>query len=113
MKLTILERLMLLGILPPEGDLRTMKIVHHLRMDLALTQDEMTNWGVKNQVNAEGQPIGVTWDDDKAEEAEIDVAGEKTAVIVEVLRKLDAEKKLTGQHLSLCEKFPFQENGKK
>jgi hypothetical protein len=107
MKLNILERLMLLNVLPPEGDLRTMRIVHDLRMALALSQQEMTDWGVENQVDEAGKPTGVIWDDAKVQDAEIDVAGEKTALIVEALKKLDSEKKLTAQHLSLCEKFPF------
>lgn len=103
MKLNILERLMLLNVLPPEGDLRTMKVVRNLRMDLALTEQEIKDWNVQT---AENQ---VTWDDEKIEDAEINVAGERTVVVVDALKKLDSEKKVGSQHLSLFEKFPISE----
>jgi len=107
MKLTILDRFMLLQILPPEGDLRTMKVVHALRMDLALTAAEIEAWEVKDVPAAEGRS-SVVWNETKVEEVEIDVAGVKTEILVEALRKLDKDKKLGVQHLSICEKFPME-----
>lgn len=106
MELTLLDRLTLLGMLPPEGDLRTMKVVHELRQDLAPTADEIEQWEVKDVEVAEGKH-SVAWNDEKAEAIDIDVAGVKTQIIVEALRKLDAEKKVGPQHLPLCDKFPI------
>jgi len=107
MKLTIVERLVLLGTLPETGDLRTVRVVQDLRAALGLTAEEIAAWDVKNQKDEDGKTTGVVWDDKKVEEAEIDVAGVKTEIIVETLRKLDQEKSLLAQHLSLCEKFPL------
>ena len=101
MELTVLERLTLLAILPPEGNLRTMRVVHELRQELALTQEEIKEFGVRE----EGQQI--VWDEAKAKAVEIKAGGIRTEIITKALRELNEKEKLTPQHLTLCEKFPF------
>jgi len=110
MKLTLMDRLMLANLLPPEGDLRTMRVIHELRMAVGLSAEEIEAWEIKTSITQgpDGKDISqTTWNDEKVEEVEVDVAGEKTALIVEALKKLDAEKKIGPQHFGLCDKFPF------
>ena len=114
MKLNVFERLILLGVLPAEGNLRTMRIVAQLRTDLGFTAAELADWNIDE--DGAGR---VTWgwsdaekakDPKKAEQdmtADIDVEGEKTAVIVDTLKKLDDAGKVTAQHMPLFEKFPL------
>ena len=108
MKLSVGERLVLLSILPPEGGLRTMRVIHDLRMILALTDKEVKEWEITDQIGPDGRPVGVKWNDEKVQEVDMDVEGVRTEIIVQALRKLDTDKKLSLQHLTLCEKFPIE-----
>lgn len=100
MKLTVLERLTLLGSLPEKGDFTTLRIVRKLREDLSFAEEEHERLELKQQ---DGR---ISWNpvvDGDGKEVEI---GEKANdVVVESLKKLDKEKQLTAQHISLCEKF--------
>jgi len=98
MKLTIGERLFLLNMLPPEGDLTTIKIVRKLREGLSFTEDELVKYEIT--VLEGGR---VSWN--SHEEAEVRIRAKGRSMIVEALRKLDEEGKVTEQHLSLFEKF--------
>lgn len=102
MKLTVIERLMLLNVLPAEGDFTTIKLVRQLREELSYTEEEHTLLKFRQ----EGEQT--FWD--KEGEAKIGVRefpiGEKmNDMIVGVFKKLDEEKKLTEQHFTLYEKF--------
>ena len=98
MELTILERLMLLNILPPAGDLTTIRIVRKLREALSLTEEEHVEHHI------EATPDGnVKWDNDVPKPFELGAKARDIAV--KALEGLDKEGKLTEQHLSLCDKF--------
>ena len=101
MKLTVLERISLLGVLPAEGDFVTLKIVRELRENLSFDEDELKQLKVK----AEGGRI--QWDATAETPGgkEIKIGEKATDVIVAALKKLNADKKLTDQHFSLYEKF--------
>ena len=102
MKLTVLERIMLGNALPEEGNFLTLKIVRELRE--AMSFDEVEHKRLKLRVDG-GQ---IHWDNQAAKEAgpkDIKIGEKATDVIVECLKKLDEQKKLTQDHLSLYEKF--------
>ena len=101
MKLTVIERILLLGILPGEGNFVTLKIVRQLRENLSFSEAEIAALGV----HQEGERI--TWNAAAEEPGGSEIAiGEKaTDIVVEALRKLDREGKLTEQLLSVWEKF--------
>lgn len=99
MELSVGERLVLMMVLPPNGDLVTMKIVQKLRGDLGFDEGEIERFGIRNE---EGQ---VLWDGDKAEAKDIEIGPKAMEVVVRSLRELSEKKQLTLQHLPLCEKF--------
>lgn len=102
MKLHMRDRFVLLNILPPEGDISTIKIVHRLRMDLAPTEKELKDYKI---VQKEGQ---VLWDDaiEKKRGAQEKKIGPKAYIMLEeAFKKLSDEKKLTEGHLETYMKF--------
>jgi len=100
MKLNVLERLMALQILPTESNFVTLRIVFDLQKELGLTEEEIKEFEVVQIPNE-----GTNWNEKGKEEREIKI-GEKAAdIIVEALKKINAEKKITPQLMSLYEKF--------
>jgi hypothetical protein len=101
MRLTVLERIVLLGVLPGEGNFITLKIVRQLREALSFTEEELKDLSLQ-QVGEQ-----VTWNAAAAdpEGTEISIGEKATDLIVESLKKLNEENKLTQQHFSLYEKF--------
>jgi len=102
MKLTVMERMTLIGILPPAGNFVTLKIVRKLREALSFGEGELKALSVKEIGNGR-----VSWDPEKEEPdgKEIEIGEKATDIIVEALKKLDEDSKLTEQHFSLYEKF--------
>jgi len=101
MKLRIGERLILLGILPNEGNFATLKIVRKLQAELSFDEKEFKEYSIVQEGDK------VNWSAKKDIEKPKDVViGEKANdIIFEALKKLDNENKLTQDHFSLCEKF--------
>ena len=99
MKLNVLERITALGILPEAGNFATLKIVNDLRMSLGLTESEFKEF----EVVTKGDQM--SWNPKGAEERDIKIGEKATDILIEALRKLDEDKKLTNQHFSLYEKF--------
>ena len=102
MLLTILERLILLDILPKKGDFTTLKIVRKLREDLSFSEEEHAVLHFK-QLDANQ----IQWDVEAAKDLDTEITiGEKAAdIIVEALKKLDEDKILQDNHYTLYEKF--------
>ncbi len=97
MKLSMQNRFVLLNILPPEGDISTIKIVHRLRQDLAPTEKEHKDYKV---IQKEQQ---VVWDDamEKKRGPQEKKIGPKAYIMIEdAFKKLSDEKKLTEGHLA-------------
>ena len=101
MKLTVVERIALLGILSAEGNFATLRIVRELRESLSFTEDEAKRLDVK----VDGTRI--QWDTAKETPGgeEVKIGERATDIIVAALKDLDGKKKLTQQHMSLYEKF--------
>ena len=92
------DRFVLLNILPPEGNISTIKIVHRLRMDLAPTEKEFKDYKIVQQ---ESQ---VQWDDameQKRGPQEKKIGPKAYILIEEQFEKLDKDKKLTNGQLNL------------
>jgi hypothetical protein len=99
MKLNVLERLLLLNILPHEGDFTTLKIVRKLREDLSFSEEEHVALEFKNDNEQ------VKWNSDSHVIKEVDL-GKKAEDLIKVhLEKLNAEKKLTENYFELYEIF--------
>ena len=102
MKLNMRDRFVLLNILPAEGDITTIKVVHKLKMELAPTEKELKDYKIQQK---EGQ---VVWDD--AQEKKIGAQEKKIgakaySIIEEAFEKLNKDKKINEGHLSTYEKF--------
>ncbi len=99
MNLSVIERLVLLKVLPQEGDYATLKVLTNLRLSLSFTEEEIKEWGITSDPvkgRTEWQVLGV---------ADIPIGERATDIIVEALRKLNREKKLTVQDMGTYEKF--------
>ena len=99
MKLNVFERLMLLPILPKEGNFVTLKILRNLNSNLGLNEAEYKEFEIKQENDK------VTWNQKGNEEREIEIGEKATDIIVEALKELDKNKKLTERYFSLYEKF--------
>jgi len=99
MELKVYERLILLNILPKEGDFTTLKIVRKLREDLSFSEDEHK---VLQFEQSEGT---VKWKSEGDIPKDIPIGEKATDVIADVLKKLSKDKKLNDSHFDLYEKF--------
>jgi len=104
-KLTVVERIALLNILPFEGNVVTLKIIRDLQSNLSFSEEEMKRFKMKNIRRPDGSTFAV-WDSDLAEETkEIEIGDVANDMIVEQLKALEARKKLRMEMLTLYEKF--------
>ena len=100
-KLSIANRLSLLGLLPEQGDITTIKIIRELREELSFTAEEHELIKFK--------PTGgnkVLWDDAAIPDKEMEFTGIREVILEGVktqLRKEEETGKLLLDHLSLYE----------
>ena len=99
MQLGVGDRLAVLSILPREGDLATVRIVHDLRQALSFTEEEHAAFEIRN----EGE--GVAWAADKDVLKDITIGPKAYVLIAETLERMNTESTLTEDHLGAWEKF--------
>jgi hypothetical protein len=99
MKLTILERLMLLGILPKESNIISLRIIADLRKELSFSEEEIKDAKII------GSGMNVTWDSTKDPVKDIEIGPAAFVIISDSLKGLDKTNKLTEQHISVYERF--------
>jgi hypothetical protein len=110
MILNINERLIILNILPQEGNILTLRILRKLKENLSFTEEEHKD--LKLTVNPNNT---ISWrtvnDEDKPilQEKEFDIGDKASDLIKEALKKLDEDKKLTEGHMSVYDKFIGEE----
>lgn len=100
MLLSTFERLLVLSVLPREGDLTTIKIVRDLKSDLSFTEAE------HKTLNFTQDPVtnGVKWEA-QIEPVEISIGPKALTVIIDAFAALDKAKKLSLEHLPVYERF--------
>jgi hypothetical protein len=109
MLLSVRDRLVLINILPKEGDFRTLKTLRELREALSFTDSEQKSL---NFVSKDGM---INWDEpekDKPMRRDIPISGGIQTLIVETLQALDAKKALTEESFALYEMFVEDDTGK-
>jgi len=101
MKLGVFDRLILLNILPKEGDFTTLKIIRTMREDLSFSEEEHKALEFKQE------EANIQWKKEADIERDVNFGEKATDIIVGVLKALNDAKppKLTEQHFSLYEKF--------
>ena len=96
MKLTILERLLLGGILPNQGSLTTLKLIRILREDLSFSVDEHQKYELREE---DGK---IKWNPEFINETkDIEINDVTKSIIKKQLRQMDKEETLTENHVSL------------
>ena len=98
MKLSVGDRLILLGVIPQQGDFTTLKIVRNMRDDLSFSEEEHK----KLKIRQEGEMM--FWEEG-LEDKEINFGEKATDIIVDAFKKLNEQKKLRIEHMELYEKF--------
>jgi hypothetical protein len=97
MKLNVLERITLLGLLPTEGTYITFKLLIDLKGALAFNEKEIKEFCIKEN---DGR---ITWT--KSVDKEVDIGDTIKEVIVKKLKELDSQGKINDQNIGLFEKF--------
>ena len=98
MELNVLERIILLDILPQQGDFTTLKILRKLRESLSFNEEEYKHFNFRNEDNK--------WFWDNGDDTKDVHMGEKAEdIIVTTLKKLNDDKQLTQDQITLYEKF--------
>ena len=100
MELTVKERIILLTVLPQEGTLDTIKIVHELRNALSFDEEEHKQMNIKRLGDGSYE-----WDEDSPIVKEVTVGEIGKKIIKEELDTLNLEGKVTEGHLDLFDKF--------
>ncbi len=101
MKITLLERIMIEGILPTKGNIKTLTIAKDAKKKVALTQDDYTKYDIK--ILPDGRML---WNADGAKaEFDLEFTALETNEIKSTLQKLDKESELSADCLTLAEKF--------
>ncbi len=103
MLLSVFERVLLLNILPREGDFKTLKILRKLKDDLGFSEDELKAL----QFKQEGTKV--EWRQEADTPKEVPVGEVAHGLIADILKKLDEQKKLQMEHMDLYEKFVLGE----
>jgi len=104
MKLSVIERLMALGVLPKEGDYTTLTVIRKAQEMLSFTEDEVAKYKFKNVPSGDGGQQ-TQWDSNVEQVTDLRLGNKAVSLIAEELEKLDKDKKLTPQHVSIYEKF--------
>lgn len=99
MKLSVIERILLLNLMPAEGNILEMRTKRDIGFKVGLNAEEL----VKYQVKDEGG--NVTWNPDVEQDTEIELGEAEKGFIKEQLVKKSGEGKLTDGHISLYDKF--------
>lgn len=98
MKLSVVDRLILLDILPHQGKIITMQNIQALKNNLTFTPLEINEWGIKDTER------GVTWNN-KIKEIDIEITPQQEEILKTEIKNLDAEQKITLIMLDTIKKF--------
>ena len=99
MNLNVLERIQLLQFLPREGDIITLRILQTLRLTLGFKEEEIKEF----RLDTNDETGITTWDSSK--DVDIPIGEKATDIILDSLKKLNAEKKLPENAMVLYDKF--------
>ena len=98
MKLNILERIMVLGILPKQSDFVSMKIIMDLQKAVGFSQNELDKSNIKAHEDG-----SIAWEKDF--EKEVKITKRAAEIIIKGLKDLSEKGQVSVQHLSIYEKF--------
>lgn len=102
MKLSVLERILILDSLPKENNIITLKVIRYIKEMVGFNEDELKALNFKT-VEKDGKPF-TTWDDAAIKERDIALGEKAIDIIADSLKKMNEQKKLTENHITLYEK---------
>lgn len=101
MELSITDRILLLNLLPPTGDILTLRIVRKLREELSFSEEELAEFELRHLPDKDE----VRWTKSKERTKNIEFGPKAQMLVAEELRKKDKEKQLTEQYIDLFNRF--------
>jgi len=102
LKLSVLERMVLLRVMPQQGDVTTLRIVRDLERELSFTEEEHAALEFYTEENA------VRWKQDAVQEKDVEFGPKASSIVLAGLGELDKRKALRMEYLSLCDKFGYE-----
>lgn len=105
MRLTIAERMSLLDVLPPQGNVVTLRLVMDLRKKVALTTEEIERFEVRQERSERGGVL-VQWapEFDKTR-VDISIDDHEKGIVTRELVRLESQSQLTMNALPLYDYF--------
>ena len=99
-KLRFLDRILLLNLLPTEGNFKTIIIIKDINAKIAITQEEIK----KYKLTVVGTQI--SWDNKVGSQTfDVSLTELERNEITLALEKADKDAKLTADHIELCKMF--------
>ena len=111
----IKDRLMVMSILPAQGNFVTIQLVAELKKKVSLAPKELEFVGLKTDPNTGN----LTWDDAKDKDKDFAFHESEKSLIQKALVELEGQNKLTPDHIDIYKQFVLkdsekgQDNGKK
>jgi len=105
MELSVFERLILLNILPREGDYRTLRQLRELREELAFSDDEQAALQFRQD---EQEPGTMHWLTEADRPKDVPLGDSVMELIGTTLRDLDRRHKLRDEQMGLYERFVLE-----
>ncbi len=99
MKLNVFERLMLLEILPHQGDITAIRIVRKLREELSFSEDE------HKKLNFVQEDSLLRWDDEVDSIKDVELGDKAREIIADAFTSISDKGGFTEQHLDVYERF--------
>jgi hypothetical protein len=101
MQFTVLERMLLLNILPDQGDVTTLRINRKLKEALSFSEEEHA------MLKFEFSPEIVKWEEARQDECvkEVEVGHKAMEIVAKRFRELSDQRKLHEEHLPLYDRF--------
>ena len=103
MELSVLNRLLLLNLLPKEGNITTLRIVQKLREDLSFSEDE------HNILKFEQTDASLKWNSKEPVVKDVNFGPKAQTLVVDALEALSKDNKLTADFLPLYDLFVKEE----
>lgn len=103
--LSLIERVILLSILPAEGNITTIRVIQKLKENVGFDEEELIKYNIKFNENR------ITWNSEYTNVSkDVEFGQIGIDMIVKALKTLDESGKVTEQHLSLFDKFIEKED---
>ena len=99
MLLNVSERIGLLGLLPSEGTVLTLRIVRDLQRELSFSEEELTALKFVSEDNM------VRWENEAEVDKEVEIGDNTRDVVIDIFNKMDVEGKFPMHLLGLFDKF--------